>query len=298
MNAIHRPNHAGLASVESLTLPRSPTWQLREAKIAGGHRIEYAAMGDPDGLPVLLLHGYTDSWTSWQRVMPLLPKHVRVYAISQRGHGNSSRPGIGYQIGDFAEDAAAFLAALDIERALVVGHSMGAAVAERLAVHCPHRVAGLMLVGAFGDFAGNRAIRDLWEDAVSGLSDPIDPEFVRAFQESTIARELPSAFLATVVAESFKVPARVWRAALRGQMDCSNERLRGRIACPAMLVWGDSDALVPRREQEALTEQIPQAMVRMFPAVGHAVQWEAPEGFANLVQRFVEEIATGWRPLH
>ena len=298
MNAIHRPSSVELATVESPTLPQSSTWQLREVKIAGGHRIEYVVMGDPDGLPVLLLHGYTDSWTSWQRVMPLLPKHVRVYAISQRGHGNSSRPGIGYQIGDFAEDAAAFLAALDIERALVVGHSMGAAVAERLAVHCPHRVAGLLLAGAFGDYAGNRAVRDLWEDAVSSLSDPIDPEFVRAFQESTIARELPAGFIATVIAESYKVPARVWRAALRGQMDCSNQQLRWRIACPTMLVWGDNDALVPRREQEALTEQIPQAMVRMFPGAGHAVHWEAPEGFASLVQRFVEEIAPSMRPLH
>jgi pimeloyl-ACP methyl ester carboxylesterase len=293
MNAIHR-----LATVESPTLPQSSPWQLREVKIAGGHRIEYVAMGDPDGLPVLLLHGYTDSWTSWQRVMPLLPKQVRVYAISQRGHGNSSRPGIGYQIGDFAEDAAAFLAALDIERALVVGHSMGAAVAERLAVNCPHRVAGLLLAGAFGDHAGNRAVRDLWEDAVSSLSDPIDPEFVRAFQDSTIARELPAAFLATVVAESSKVPARVWRAALRGQMDCSNQQLRRRIACPTMLVWGDNDALIPRREQEALTEQIPQSMVRMFPGAGHTVHWEAPEGFASLVQRFLEEIAPSLRPLH
>ncbi|HKY93650.1 MAG TPA: alpha/beta hydrolase [Kiloniellales bacterium] len=298
MNAIHRPSHVHLATVESPALSTSQTWQLRELKIAGGHRIEYVAVGDPDGLPVLLLHGYTDSWTSWQRVLPLLPAKVRAYAISQRGHGNSSRPGIGYQLGDFAEDAAAFLAALDIERALVVGHSMGAAVAERLAVHCPHRVAGLLLVGAFGDFAGNRAIRDLWEDAVSGLSDPIDPEFVRAFQESTIARELPPSYLATVVAESYKVPARVWRAALRGQMDSNNHQLRWRIACPTMLVWGDSDALVPRREQELLTQQIPQSMVRIFPGVGHAVQWEAPEGFAGLVQRFVEEISPSLRPLH
>jgi len=286
MNAIHR-----LATVESPALPQTNAWQLRDVKVAGGHRIEYVAMGDAAGLPVLLLHGYTDSWASWQRVLPLLPPGVRAYAISQRGHGNSSRPGTGYQIGDFAEDAAAFLAALDIERALVVGHSMGAAVAERLAVICPHRVAGLLLLGAFGDYGGNRAVRDLWEDAVSSLADPIDPEFVRAFQESTIARELPPAFLATVVAESFKVPARVWRAALRGQMDCNNQHLRWRIACPTMLVWGDSDALIPRREQEALTQQIPQAMVRMFPAVGHAVHWEAPEGFAQLMARFVEEIA-------
>src|SRR5262245_36235798 len=99
MNALHR-----FATANTAVQPQSNAWQLRELKIAGGHRIEYVSMGDPDGLPVLLLHGYTDSWTSWQRVMPLLPAKVQVYAISQRGHGNSSRPGIGYQIDDFAED--------------------------------------------------------------------------------------------------------------------------------------------------------------------------------------------------
>ena len=285
MNAIHR-----LPTAEtSLPQPQSGAWQLRELAIAGGHRIEYVAVGDPDGLPVLLLHGYTDSWCSWQRVLPLLPANLRVYAISLRGHGGSSRPSTGYQIEDFAEDAAAFLAALDIEHALVVGHSLGAAVAERLAVHCPHRVAGLMLVGGFPSFAANRAARDLWEDAVSGMTDPIDPEFVRAFQESTLAREVPASFLATVVAESYRLPARIWRAALRGQLDCNNEALRSRIACPTLLVWGDSDALIPRREQEQLTAAIPQAMVRLFAAVGHAPHWEAPEGFAQLLQRFASE---------
>jgi pimeloyl-ACP methyl ester carboxylesterase len=285
MNAMHR---LPLAETK-LPQPQSAAWQLRELSIAGGHRIEYVAAGDPDGLPVLLLHGYTDSWRSWQRVLPLLPANLRVHAISQRGHGGSSRPSTGYAIADFAEDAAAFLAALDIEQALVVGHSMGAAVAERLAVHCPHRVAGLLLVGAFADFAANRAARDLWQDAVSHLADPIDPEFVRAFQESTISRAVPDAFFASVVAESHKVPARIWRAALRGQLDCNNAALRSRIACPTLVVWGDSDALIPRREQEQLTAAIPQAMLRLFPAVGHAPHWEAPEGFAPLLQRFAQE---------
>lgn len=294
MNAMHRPSLAEA----TLAKPQSDAWQPRELTIAGGNRIEYVAAGDPDGLPVLLLHGYTDSWRSWERVLPLLPAKLRVYAISQHGHGGSSRPATGYEIPDLAEDAAAFLAAFDIEKALIVGHSMGAAVAERLAVHCPHRVAGLLLVGAFANLGSNRALRDLWEDAVSSLEDPVDPEFVRAFQESTISREVPPAFFETVVAESRKVPALIWRAALRGQLDSNNEALRSRVACPTLLVWGDRDALIGRREQERLTTAIPQAMLRLFAGAGHAPHWEAPEGFAQLLERFAQETVPQRSRLH
>jgi hypothetical protein len=60
-------------------------------------RLEYAELGNPDGIPVILLHGYTDSWHSFEMILPYLPASLHVYAISQRGHGNSSKPQQGYQ---------------------------------------------------------------------------------------------------------------------------------------------------------------------------------------------------------
>jgi hypothetical protein len=73
-------------------------------------------------------------------------------------------------------------------------------------------VLGLVLVGAFAALARNPDCVAFGEASIAPLSDPIDPAFVRAFQESTLARSVPKAFLDRVVSESLKVPARVWKA--------------------------------------------------------------------------------------
>jgi pimeloyl-ACP methyl ester carboxylesterase len=71
---------------------QAPPAVTRHASLRGGLRLEYVEQGDRNGLPVVLLHGYTDSWHSYERVPPYLPRNLRVFAISQRGHGDSDRP--------------------------------------------------------------------------------------------------------------------------------------------------------------------------------------------------------------
>ncbi|MEQ9814027.1 MAG: alpha/beta fold hydrolase [Azospirillaceae bacterium] len=78
---------------------------------------------------MLLLHGLSDSWRSFELALPHLPDSIRVFALSLRGHGDSRRPEAGYHFRDFAADVAAFMDALDLESTVVVGHSMGSAVA-------------------------------------------------------------------------------------------------------------------------------------------------------------------------
>src|SRR5688572_7520658 len=92
--------------------------------LPGGITLHYVERGDPAGVPVLLLHGYTDSWRSFEPVLPFLPPGVRAFALTQRGHGDSDRPATGYHPDDFVSDVEAFLDALGIESAVVVGHSM------------------------------------------------------------------------------------------------------------------------------------------------------------------------------
>ena len=104
----------------------------RSVKLRTGVTLDYAEQGNPAGLPVVLLHGYTDSWRSFTRVLPHLSLSLRVFAPSQRGHGDSDRPIGGYAPKDFSTDLAAFLAAFGLPRAVIVGHSMGAYVAQRL----------------------------------------------------------------------------------------------------------------------------------------------------------------------
>lgn len=112
--------------------------------------------------------------------------------------------------------------ALHLEAAIIAGHSMGSLVARRFAIDYPDRTLGLVLIAPVA--SDNPGIAEL-QQAVSTLTDPIDPGFVREFQESTLAQPVPEAFLRTVVQESLKVPVHVWRAAVAGvvQGDSSRE---------------------------------------------------------------------------
>jgi non-heme chloroperoxidase len=96
--------------------------------------------------------------------------------------------------------------AVGLEAAVIVGHSAGTVTAQRLAVDHPERTLGVVLIGGAPTFAGNPAVEELWH-IVAGLDDPVDPGFVRMFQESTVTRPVPAAFLDAVIAESRKLPA-------------------------------------------------------------------------------------------
>src|SRR5262245_2005135 len=174
--------------------------------------LQYAEQGSVSGLPMMLLHGGTDSWRSFEPVLECLPGTIRAFAITLRGHGGSSRPANGYGYGDMAEDVRAVMDALDVPAAVIVGHSLGSMVAQRLAVDHQERVAGLVLLAGFRTLHRHAGVQLFWDTAVSTLTDPIDPAFVKAFQESTISRSVAPEFLDLVVSESLRVPARVWRA--------------------------------------------------------------------------------------
>ena len=123
------------------------------------------AQGDPSGVPVVLLHGLSDSRHSWDLVLPQLPAGVRALAVSQRGHGDSERPATGYRMRDFSGDVVDLLDALEIEQAVVVGHSLGSTIARRFAADNPERTSGLVLVGSFAVGPGNPAVVELSEIA-------------------------------------------------------------------------------------------------------------------------------------
>jgi non-heme chloroperoxidase len=92
------------------------------SRLAIGPQLHYAERGDSDGQTILFLHGWPDSWFSFSRVLALLPQHYHAFALDQRGFGDSERPDRGYGIDNLASDAAAFLEAVAVERATVVGH--------------------------------------------------------------------------------------------------------------------------------------------------------------------------------
>ena len=260
--------------------------QLREVTLPSGVRLQYAESGHADGEPIIMLHGYTDSWFSYSRVLPELAPKYRAISITQRGHGDSSCPG-SYTGDDFAADVDAFMEALGIERATVVGHSMGSFVAQTVAIRYPQRVKKLVLIGS-ATVAGNEGVLGL-RDAVQTLTDPVDYTFTYEFQASTIYYPVPQAFLDTVVIESLKLPAQVWKDALVGLIATDNAARLGEIQAPTLVVWGDRDGIFPRAEQDALVAAIPNATLTVYPETGHALHWERPREFARELEKFVKE---------
>ncbi len=103
--------------------------QMKSVDLSTGVTLPYVEHGDPTGTPVLLLHGYTDSWRSWQLVLSYLPDSIHAFALTQRGHGDADRPESGYRPQDFAADVAAFMETLGIGDAVIAGASMGSIVA-------------------------------------------------------------------------------------------------------------------------------------------------------------------------
>ncbi len=266
------------------------TTTIKSVELPNRVKLQYVEQGDPSGVPVLLLHGYTDSWHSFEPVLPHLPESVHAFALTQRGHGDADRSAAGYRFHDFAADLAAFMDALDLGHAVIAGHSMGSSVAQRFALDYPERTLGLVLMGSFVTYRTNPVVVEFGEE-VRALEDPIDPAFAREFQESTLAQPVPQAFFETVVRESLKVPARVWRAAFEGFLEDDFSGKLGRIAAPTLIVWGDQDVFAPRSDQETLAAAIAGSRLVVYPGAGHAFHWEEPERFAADLVAFTESVA-------
>jgi non-heme chloroperoxidase len=253
--------------------------EFENVDLRTGVWLRYADVGPRSGTPVLLLHGYSDSWFSFSRILDLMPPELRLIIPDQRGHGDSERPANGYTPEKFAEDAVALLDVLSISAATVIGHSMGSFVAQRLALLAAKRVTRLVLAGSAAS-ADNEVVRGL-VPLVQSLTDPVDPTFVREFQSSTIYRPVPDVFFERVIAESLKLPARVWEAVLAGLLDLPIVLDTAAIQCPTSIFWGDRDAIFGRSDQDELLRRIPGARLHVFTECGHDPHWEAPDEFVR-----------------
>jgi pimeloyl-ACP methyl ester carboxylesterase len=263
--------------------------RIKSVELSSQVKLLYAEQGDPTGIPLLLLHGYADSWRSFELVLPYLPDSVRTIALSQRGHGDASRPPEGYRPHDFAADLAEFMDILQLESSVIAGGSSGGFAARRFAVDYPERTLGLILLGSPFTLHDKPGVLELWESTISKLTDPVDPRFVRDFQESTHVRPVPENFLHTVVNESLKVPARVWRSTLEGLLEDDSSESLARIKAPTLILWGDQDTVVPLSDQEKLTAEIESSRLVVYPDVGHAIYWEEPSQVASDIGVFIKE---------
>jgi non-heme chloroperoxidase len=263
------------------------TLRFATAQLATGPQLHYAAQGD--GEAIVFLHGWPDSWFSFSRLLAFLPQHYRAFALDQRGFGDSERPAAGYGIAGLAADVRAFLDAVGIERATVVGHSFGSFVARRFALDYPERAARLVLIGSAFSVL-NPVTRDV-QTALRELPDPVPAAFAREFQASTAYVPLPEAFFERIIFESMKLPARLWREVLDNLLAYEDAAQLARIVAPTLIMWGNRDALFARADQERLVAAIPGATLKIYPDTGHCPNWERPESVAADLSAFMAEPA-------
>lgn len=256
-----------------------------------GLQLSCAERGDPAGPALVLLPGPTDSWLSYEPVLESLPSSIRAIAVSQRGHGDSDKPQSGYRVRDFAADVPPLLEALDIERAVLAGHSGSCLVARRVTLDRPELVAGLVLEASPTTLRGNRGLEGFVREVIADLEDPIDPDLARAFLADTSSDEVRPEVVDRLVVELLKVPSRVWRETFAGLLDYDDTAELQCIVVPTVLVWGDADTLVPRGMQDGLADHIAGAELLVYHGVGHTPRWEAPSRFAADVAAFVERVS-------
>lgn len=238
----------------------------------------------------MCLHGYAESWRSFELVLAALPPEIRAFALSLRGHGGPRTFAAGYSLEAIAADVAAFMDEVGIPAAVVAGSSSGGYVAQQLAVDRPERVTALILIGA------PRTLRDIAAVDALGqrlreLDDPVDPAFVREFITGTLARAVSSGFLDAMIGEGVAVPAHVWQATLAALAGATPPTEVAAIAVPTLILWGDRDGFVSRADAEALRDSIPGSALVTYEGTGHAPAWEEPRRVARDVARFIRGLS-------
>lgn len=249
---------------------------LKSAVVREGLTLPYAEAGYPGGTPVVFVHGLGDSWWAFEPLLRRLPAALHGYAPTQRGHGDADRPPEGYTPEDYAADLVAFLDAVDLDRALLVASSSGGVHARMVAGGYPDRISGLVLIGVPGTLADKPAMTGIRE-AVEGLSDPVPREFVKDFISGVVDRPVARGLVETMIEESLKVPAFVWKETLCGLLDTDLRATLAGILVPTRVIWGDQDDLLPRSDQQTILDAIHGSRLLAYEGAGHVVHWEQPE---------------------
>jgi 3-oxoadipate enol-lactonase len=245
-----------------------------------------------DGPAVLLVHGFPLDRTLWRPVASSLTGWRRI-APDLRGMGLSDVPEDGYSMVEYADDLAALLDVLRVDRAIVCGLSMGGYVAFEMLRRHAGRVQGLILVNtrAGADDTEGRARRDAMiarvrRDGTSFLGDEMVPKLLAA----TSVRTMPDVVRQVTAMVTGSPPNGVAGAlaAMRDRRDSVD--LLQRIAVPTLVIAGSDDQLIPLAEARAMASAIPHAHFAVMPSAGHLAPLEQPVNTSRVIREFLESL--------
>lgn len=271
-----------------MPIPTQTEWagEKKTVDLPNGIKLAYSEMGNADGAPLLLIHGYTDNSRSWSLVAPYL-RNRHIYAIDLRGHGKSSAPECCYTYADFANDAFLFLEAMNIKQADVVGHSLGSLTVQMLAAQHPEKVGKVVLISSTLSTGGGPGTW-LW-DNVGPLHEPIDPNGKFMTEWYWNPNPVDEGFIKAEREESAAVPIHVWKGVLWGTTTGDLSKVSPLIKASMMIFWGDQDPLMDAPQQAKLRAAFPDAVFETFPGAGHNLLWEQPEKAAELINSFLSK---------
>ena len=260
--------------------------------LPNGQHLAYIDMGDRQGPPVVLIHGYTDNARDWVPLIPYLSKKFRLIVVDIRGHGRSDKPECCYARIDFAYDIRLLLDALHIDKADVVGHSLGSMITQVLAEEWPQRVRKVVLISSTaGPRPGSPPKQPAFDYAaqIRKLKEPIDPDspFMIAWWDSP--KPVNPEFIKRQRRDAAQIPLAVWLAVLdQGASPSDLQRTLPKLQAPALLIWGSDDPIVDEEARQTLRQGLPAATVKLFQGLGHNPFWENPEAVAAVINRFLE----------
>jgi pimeloyl-ACP methyl ester carboxylesterase len=264
--------------------------------LPNGETLAYIDTGNRTGPAVVLIHGYTDNARDWVPMLPYLSQRFRLILVDLRGHGQSSKPECCYTRLDFAYDVKLLLDALGVEKADIVGHSMGSIVGQTFAEFWPQRTARVVLISSSGGTpptARKKPPQFDFRAAILKLQEPIDPDspFMIAWWDSPTP--VNPDFIRRQRKDAAGIPLRVWLAVLDQAL--SEQNLYGdlqstlpRLQAPVLLIWGSKDPIIEVPARQSLIHALPAAKVKVFDGLGHNPFWEDPAGVADAVNSFLE----------
>jgi len=248
-------------------------------------RIVWEARGSGD--PLLLIQGLGYARWSWEPIVPALAERYRVVFFDNRGIGESDKPAGPYTARELAGDALQVLDEAGIERAHVLGASLGGMIAQELAVAAPERVDKLVLCcttpGGEATVPMPAVTVQLFAEAGS-----LPPDVaLRRFVENALAPDAAPELVEELYRRRLENPPDPvgWPAQAAAGMSFAG--VDGSIRAPTLLVTGTEDNVVDPRNTDVLAERIPGARVERLPGTGHLFFWEQPAAFVKIVEGFL-----------
>ena len=261
-----------------------------------GHRLRYVRAGS--GPAVVLVHGFGSSLYTWKDVIPALALRHDMVALDLPGFGQSDQPP-DLSFADFPRAVLGLMDRLGIEKAALVGNSMGGAAVALVAAEQPQRVAALVLVDAAGFNLGASERPAMVSVAMSragsllahlpGKRLVVEASLRQVFHDgSLVTPERLSEYLAAAARPGTLPAIRSLGASLRDRAGLVAEALP-RIQVPTLVLWGEDDRWIPLAHADLFVAAIPGSRKVVIPACGHVPQEEKPEEVARLLLEFLEQ---------